>query len=269
MLLFDDGKDQVLFDCHVTRPSLMACLLKSFETDTSVADMVINDFKIDRLKGIFVSHSHHDHVLDMPYFAKKCECDIYGSSSTANIALGNGVPIEKIHSYDESMTFNVCDFNITIIPSIHSKAHWYNNDLGETINEPLSLPAPKKAFKEGGSVDFLIKHGDKTYLIRPSYNYLENQLNNISADVLFLGVGGLASDSVERHDAFFKETIDKVNPKTVIPVHWDNFFSPLYGKIKYSSLLVNNKKSIDILSEYCKKKEIDCIVQLPLTSLDL
>lgn len=48
--------------------------------------------------------------------------------------------------------------------SIHSKAHWYNDDLGQTIDKPLRQPAGKNAYKEGGSFDFLITHKKKTYL---------------------------------------------------------------------------------------------------------
>ena len=52
-------------------------------------------------------------------------------------------------------------------------------------------------------------------------------MEGYKADVLFLGVAGLqkADDAMEA--AFYRETIEKVDPELVIPVHWDNFFSPL------------------------------------------
>ena len=270
MLLFDDGKDQVLFDCHVTRPSIAQCLFGKIGTDTEIADRVIREFKIQRLKAIFISHSHHDHVLDAPYFATKTGADIYGSASALNVARGGKVPEACLHSYDDSMEYQVGGFHVTIIPSIHSKAHWYNNDLGQTIDTPVVQPTKKAAFKEGGSVDFLIEHNGKKYLIRPSYNYIEGQLDHVQADVLFLGVEGLSKDTEKRARTFFAETVDKVQPKLVIPVHWDHFFKPLYGPIyRVPVKMEDTGKSLWMLSEYCAKAGVDCVVQLPLSSMEI
>jgi hypothetical protein len=105
-----------------------------------------------------------------------------------------------LHSFRESMEFRIGDFRVTVIPSVHSKAHWYNNDLGKTIDAPLVQPARKKAFREGGSYDFFIFHKGRKYLIRPSYNYLEGQLDGYKADVLFLGIAGISKDTEARRE---------------------------------------------------------------------
>ena len=267
--MFDDGKDQLLFDCHVTRPSLMRYLLGNIDSDKTVADRVIRDFSINRLRGIFISHTHHDHVLDAPYFALKCGADVYGSASALNAARGGKVPEERLHCFGDRMEYLVGDFAVTVIPSVHSLPKVFNNDLGQTIDEPLILPAKRRAFKEGGSFDFLIGHGGKKYLIRPSYNYLEGQLRGISADVLFLGITGLSKDTDERREKFFAETLDTVRPRTVIPIHWDNFFAPLYKPASGMPRIIENTPlSMRILAENCAKRKIDVIVQLPLTGME-
>lgn len=253
MLLFDDGRDQILFDCHITRPSLLRCVLGKFETNRAVADRVIKDFAIDRLKAIFISHTHHDHVMDAPYFLTQCGGDLYGSASARNIALGGGIAETRIHCYEDSMEYTVGNYQIRVIPSVHSIAHWYNNDLGQTIDAPLIQPAPKKAYKEGGSFDFLVEHSGTKYLIRPSYNYLEGQLDNISADVLFLGIGGLSKDTPERKAKFYSETVEKVQPRLVLPVHWDNFFTPLFDDTKWcTGALDNPEDSIREVEAFCE-----------------
>lgn len=269
VLLFDDGKDQLLFDCHISRPSIFKCLFGKLDTDTLTAERVIKDFEIDRLRGIFVSHSHHDHVMDAPFFANKLDADFYGSASALNVARGGAVPGERFHCFENEKEYTVGDFTVSVIPSVHSKAHWYNNDLGKTIDKPVKLPASKKFFKEGGSYDFLITHDDKTFLIRPSYNFLKGQLDEVKADVVFLGIGGLSKDSEENVTDFFAETVGKVKPQIVVPVHWDNFFSPLYGKEKSLPILFDDTdKAMKILNEYCGKYGVDCIIQKPLTSKD-
>lgn len=270
MLLFDDGNDQILFDCHITRPSLLRCFAGKLRTDTECADRVIADHHIDRLKAIFISHTHHDHVMDMPYFAKKSGGDIYGSASAMQVALGGGIDEGRLHCYDDAMQYQVGRFTVTVIPSIHSPAHWYNNDLGQVITVPLTQPAKKSAYKEGGSFDFLVEHEGKRFLIRPSCNYLEGQLDGITADVLFLGIGGLSKESPERKAKFYAETLGKVLPHTVIPVHWDNFFTPLYDKTKWcTGALDNPENSLREVRQECTARGIRFIHQLPLSAVEL
>lgn len=270
MLLFDDGADQLLFDCHITRPSLLRCFMGKFSTDTATADKLINEHDLSRLRAIFISHTHHDHVMDAPYFASKFGAEIIGSVSAVNVALGGGTVPERIRCYADTMSYEIGNFKVKVIPSIHSKAHWYNNDLGQTIDTPLKQPARKKDYKEGGSYDFIIENGGQTYVIRPSYNFIEGQFDSIKADVLFLGIGGLSGDSAEGKRRFYSETVDKLRPSVVIPVHWDNFFTPLYDRDKWcTGALDDPKKSINELKTYCEERGVSFIWQMPLSSLEL
>lgn len=98
-LLFDDGRDQILFDAHLTRPSLVRYLFGKGETDRALAEELIRLHRIDRLRAIFVSHSHHDHVMDAPALAALCGAEVYGTSSTLNVARGGGVPEERLHAF--------------------------------------------------------------------------------------------------------------------------------------------------------------------------
>lgn len=269
-LLFDDGFDQILFDCHVTRPSLAQYMFGRLSTDQTLADRVIRQFDIHRLRGIFISHSHHDHVLDAPYFANTCQANFYGSPSAINVARGGSVPENRLYSFTRQTSYQIGSFLITVLPSIHSKPHWYNDDLGQTIETPLVQPAKRNAFKEGGSFDFFLSHRDQRYLIRPSYNYLENQLDGKKTDVLFLGVGGLSRDTKQRRHQFFYETLDKTKPSVVIPIHWDHFFLPLYGKTRGLPRIADNtEKSLSLLNTECLHRNIRCCILQPLNCLTL
>ena len=269
-LLFDDGKDQLLFDAHVTRPSLVRYIFGSGETDRRMADEMISLHHIDRLKAIFVSHSHHDHVMDAPYFASRTGADIYGSSSALNVARGGDIPEDRLHQFSGGETFQVGAYKITVLPSLHSKPTIINNDLGQTIDQPLRQPARLRDYKEGGSFDFLVEASGKSYLIRPSFNYIEGQLDGIKADVLFLGVAGLAKADSETEEHFFSETVDKVSPELVIPLHWDNFFSPLDRPIKGMPRLVEKTEVVFYkLMLACEKRGVNCLVQFPRTSIEI
>ena len=269
MLMLDDGKSCLLFDCHTSRPPMAKMVFGRIETDTALADQLIDRYDMKRIAAIFISHSHHDHVLDLPYFARAAEAEVYGSESTLNVARGGKVPEDRLHLFGKKWV-GIGSFRVRIIPSIHSKAHWYNDDLGQTIDRPLAQPARKKEYKEGGSYDFLVENRGRTYLIRPSFNYIKGQLDGISADVLFLGIAGLGKADEETKRIFFAETVEKVSPKMVIPLHWDNFLKPL---TKQSYLLPRfAEKTEDAMFEmaaYCGRHGIACPVVLPLTYLDL
>ena len=63
-LLFDDGRDQVFFDAHMTRPSLFKYICGSDVTNTGLVDEMLALHHVDRLRALFISHTHHDHVMD-------------------------------------------------------------------------------------------------------------------------------------------------------------------------------------------------------------
>jgi L-ascorbate metabolism protein UlaG (beta-lactamase superfamily) len=269
-LLFDDGEDQILFDAHLTRPSLPRYIFGKGETDRVLAEELIRLHGIDRLRAIVVSHSHHDHVMDAPYLAVRCGAEIYGTSSTLNVARGGGVPEERLHLFSGRERFAIGAYQITTIPSLHSKPTILNNDLGQTIDRPLRQPARLRDYKEGGSYDFLVEAQGKRILIRPSFNYIEGQLDGIRADVLFLGVAGLAKADARTEECFFAETVQKVSPQLVIPLHWDNFFSRLDRPIRgMPGLIERTDRVFYKLARVCEQRQINCLIQLPRTAIEL
>ena len=270
-LLFDDGKDQVLFDAHVTRPAAEKYIRgDKAATDTALCDRLISLHHIDRLRAIFISHTHHDHVMDAPYIANRCGARIYGSESARNVALGGHVPMENTVVFQHGCRYTVGDYRIGILKSLHSKPTRYNNDLGEPITEPLAQPAGLRAYKEGGSYDFYVEHGDKRILIRPSFNYIKGQLDGIRADVLFLGVGGLGKADPETEKAFFAETVEKTGARLVIPIHWDNFFSPLGQPIEDMPELADKAALVFFkTAAYCEAHHVNFLIQYPCTGIEI
>lgn len=269
-LLFDDGTDQVLFDAHLTRPSLPRYIFGSASTDRETVDGMLRLHPMDRLRAVFISHSHHDHVMDAPYIANRCGAAIYGSESALNVARGGDVPEERLVRFQANGTYEIGAFRIRVIPSVHSKPTILNNDLGQTIDAPLRQPARLRDYREGGSYDFYIEAGGKRWVIRPSFNYIEDQWKGVHADVLFLGVAGLQKADGDTERVFFRETLDRLEPKCVIPVHWDNFFSPLSKPAKGMPRVIEKTEvALFKLARACEARGIDCLVQLPGTSVEI
>ena len=270
-LLFDDGRDQIFFDAHFTRPSIEKYIAGAkAETNTELCDKLIMLHHIDRLRAIFISHTHHDHVMDAPYVANRCGAVIYGSSSAKNVAIGGGVPEERTVVFENGSEYSIGGYKIRIIKSLHSKPTRFNNDLGVPIEKPLVQPASLRDYKEGGSYDFYIEYGKKKILIRPSFNYIEGQLDGIQADVLFLGVAGLAKADESMERIFFAETVEKTKARLVIPVHWDNFFASLEKPVEDMPELIEKTDVVFYkLAKYCEAHDVNCLIQYPRTSIEV
>ena len=71
------GKDMIVVDCGVGFP----------EEDMYGVDLVIPDFSYlvanqKKLKGMFITHGHEDHIGALPYFLKEINLRIYGTKLT-------------------------------------------------------------------------------------------------------------------------------------------------------------------------------------------
>jgi len=71
------GKDMIVVDCGVGFP----------EEDMYGVDLVIPDFSYlvanqKKLKGMFITHGHEDHIGSIPYCMKQVNCPIHGTAMT-------------------------------------------------------------------------------------------------------------------------------------------------------------------------------------------
>ena len=71
------GKDMIVIDCGVGFP----------EEDMYGVDLVIPDFSYlvanqKKLKGMFITHGHEDHIGSIPYAMREVNCPIHGTAMT-------------------------------------------------------------------------------------------------------------------------------------------------------------------------------------------
>ena len=74
------GKDMIVVDCGVGFP----------EEDMYGVDLVIPDFSYlvanqKKLRGLFVTHGHEDHIGSIPYMMREVNCPVHGTAMTVGL----------------------------------------------------------------------------------------------------------------------------------------------------------------------------------------
>lgn len=225
-LLITDGKTTLLTDGFITRPSIATLLLSKIQPNKQKIDAVLDRLNIKKIDAVMTLHSHHDHALDSAYVATKTQAVLIGSNSTANIARGSAFKEENLKVITNKEEFRFGKFKITILPSSHSKLPSLLEKVvgvNENINKPLKLPSYFTNFKEGGTYSVYIEHPLGNIFINASTGFIQNQLNDYDADVVFLGIAGLGKRESDFQENYFHEIVDNLKAKRVLPIHWDDF----------------------------------------------
>lgn len=119
MTVFRYGDDMILIDAGLMFP----------EDDMLGIDLVIPDISYlienqDKLKGIFLTHGHEDHIGALPYVMKQIDCPVYGTALTLGILQGrlkeNGVSSENCRTIKPGDKITAGAFKLDFIRVNHS-----------------------------------------------------------------------------------------------------------------------------------------------------
>ena len=81
--LYEYGEEMLLVDCGMSFP----------DEEMPGIDIVIPDFghivkNVEKIKGLFVTHGHEDHIGAIPYLLKECNIPVYGTALTLGLIEG-------------------------------------------------------------------------------------------------------------------------------------------------------------------------------------
>jgi L-ascorbate metabolism protein UlaG (beta-lactamase superfamily) len=252
-VLVSDGRTQWMTDGFFTRPSLGKVAFGRLRTNEQAVGWALDRLGVERLEAVFVTHTHYDHALDAGYVARRTGAKLYGSPSALNVGRGAGLGEERLCQYQVGAPLQVGDFTVTVLPGRHSPATMFNNDLGQAIEAPLQQPAHATRYKEGGSFDLHIRHGEQSLLIKPGANFVPGALEGVRAEVVMLSVARLARQPHAFRKALYAQ-VAAVRPRLLVPLHWDNFFRPLgTGLAWMPGLLDDARAAVDYLEERARR----------------
>lgn len=225
-----DGQTVILVDPYLTRLKTetpndppLATDPRPLVTDSDFvhSDQAVIDAHIRKADYILITHTHLDHVLDMPYIARKTGAQVIGTESTANFARDNGVPAAQVVTVKGGEDLQLRGCSVQVIPSLHGIL-------------PSSFPSPStifpanarppfrlgQLFVEGGTLAYLIRIAGHQIIVFGSMNYIEREVEGLRPDVALIGA------MPERHRIYrYTERLLHAlgDPPLVMPTHWDRF----------------------------------------------
>jgi L-ascorbate metabolism protein UlaG (beta-lactamase superfamily) len=233
-LLFDDGETQILIDGFFSRPSLGDIVLgRPVSNDAATINYVLDEYHMRRLAAIIPVHSHFDHAMDIGAIANRSSASVIGSSSTVEIARGAGVPDDQITLVEPGQAYEFGKFSVMLVPSTHAPIGWSGSvPMPGTIDEPLLMPQPVSAWREGGSYMVLIRHPLGDAIVQGTSGFADTvtAAGELSADVLFLGVGGLETLGRDYAEQYWQTLVTSTGVQGVYIMHFDDFTRP-FGDI--------------------------------------
>ncbi len=264
-LLFDDGETQILIDGFFSRPTLADSLFRRpVVNDAATINYAMHEFRMRRLAAIIPVHSHFDHAMDVGAIANRSSASVIGSETTANIARGAGVPEDQIIVVELDETYQFGEFSVRILRSKHAPIGWRGNPpLPGTIDEPLTVPQPISAWREGASYSIVIEHPQGTTLVQGSAGYVEEGLEGVAADVVMLSVGGLTTLDRDYAEKYWQEIVTTTGARIVYPIHFDDFTRPFGEIVPGPRILGNIEKAAEWFNEFQATWDPDCIILLP------
>ena len=211
----------IFIDPYVSRVPLRSLLLRR----RALPDPAL----IDRyaaapgeVAGILVGHTHFDHAVDAPELARRHGADAYGSDSLVHLMRLHGLGDRAVEVVPQQ-AYELGPYVVRFVPSRHSKLILGRKVPmdGELTCDHLDGLAPG-AYKCGAVYGIRIEVAGISIYHQGSADLDDEALGNDPVDVFLAGVAGRSVTP-----AYWDRILPRLDPRIVVPTHYDDFFAPL------------------------------------------
>lgn len=175
-------------------------------------------------ENVFVTHTHWDHFNDVPQVAKTTGARVFGTLTAYHLGLASGIPGSQLSAVKGGEVFEFGAYAVEVVSALHSRNGSYSMAFpGVRVSQPKP-PRTIADLPEGDTLAYqvTVTDGPSVFFMGAS-DFNERNLRGLNPDVAMIAMqsAGSTKDYVQRLLA----ALDY--PAVIVPVHWDNFETPL------------------------------------------
>jgi L-ascorbate metabolism protein UlaG (beta-lactamase superfamily) len=203
------NKQILMIDPFVTRPPIRRMWFGRIRLDSALITA-----KVPHGDFVLVTHAHWDHVMDVPAIIEQTRATAYGSTNTCRLLKILGVPEAHLREIKAGDQLTLGIFQVAILQAEHGLVlgrPFATGSLAPNLHPPLRL----RDYRMDTCFSFLIEVDGLRFL---DWSSEQAHLAPL-ADVLFV--------KPLQKPAYYEALLGVVQPRVVIPIHWDDFMRPL------------------------------------------
>jgi L-ascorbate metabolism protein UlaG (beta-lactamase superfamily) len=224
-------------DPFLTRPGLLTTAFARLEPHTELLQR-----EIPRCESILVGHAHFDHALDAPVVGQLTGATVYGSESVANLCRAAGH--DRFVSVTAGQRYALPYGEALPIASRHGRVYFNRVTLPGDIEVPPPWPPRMREMPHGPVLTWWARWGDQTILHVDSADYDTPSLEALVREGLHADTVCLCAIGRHYRPGYTHEILQILQPRRVVPCHFDWFFSP-WGQSERLLPLVDLEGFID------------------------
>lgn len=216
---------EILIDPYFTRSDLRSTLApRALRVDEAALDRAV-----PVASAIAVGHTHFDHALDVPVIARLRGCKVYGSSSLAHLMGLHGLRAQAVE-VEPQRVYEVGPFELRFVPSLHAKLMlgWKVLYGGELSCDHLDELCGKN-YRSGQVFGIHVRVAGTSFYHQGSANLIDDAIRDRGIDYFLCGIAGRGFTR-----DYLPRVLSRLEPHTVVPSHYDDFFRPLSGEMGFS-----------------------------------
>lgn len=227
-----DGTDAVLIDPFVSRHRMGALrvgLGLSLRPDPGAVKGWVDLLGARDTRAILITHSHYDHSIDAALFQQETGARVLGSATTRSILASHGFKGAEV--IEERAPYAIGPFTVTFRRAEHGRVIGDLISLKGEVREPFKTPASAFRYRMGPVYAVVIEHAAGTVLFLGSGGLRTDTLEGVRADTVLLTLPGRPETA-----GFVRTTVGDTGAARVIPIHFDDILKPLSDGVQVMSL---------------------------------
>ncbi|MEV0718946.1 MBL fold metallo-hydrolase [Asanoa sp. NPDC050611] len=182
------------------------------------------DAHVGRPETVLVTHSHWDHFNDVPHIATTTGARVLGTLTTYQLGLALGIPAAQLGPVKGGEVLDFGDHTVEVVASLHSRNAGYSVGIpGVRLSRP-SRPTTVADLPEGDTLAYLlsVRNGPSVFFMGAS-DFVARNVDGMRPDIAMVAMA--SATTTHEYVPRLLEALGK--PPVVVPVHWDNFETPL------------------------------------------